>query len=100
MVVLQAWCALNSRGVILNLHDICHNSRFSCPKQSTFTLRQIQLEGIGFRHILHRFSEGTQTTWNNIFDPALNIASPYIEKAVSAKTKNPKSGETTSITLK
>ena len=41
--------------------------------------------------------EGSQTAWKKYLKPPLNIASPKIGMAVSAKTKNPKIGQATTI---
>ena len=58
------------------------------------------LEGGSIKSKLQKISKGTQTAWNKFLKPALNMASPYIALAVSAKTKNPKIGQATSNILK
>ena len=41
----SAWCDLNSRGDISQLHDICSNPKCKCQKIITFTPRQYMLKG-------------------------------------------------------
>ena len=43
---------------------------------------------------------GTEKAGNNFLKPALNMASPYIGMATSARTKNPQTGKATSDILK
>ena len=94
----SAWCDLNSKGDILKLHDRCTK----CNSQNliTFTPRQYMLEGAGFKSAMKKIFKGSQSAWNKFLKPALNIASPYIGIAVSAKTKNPKIGQATANILK
>ena len=96
----SAWCDLNSKGNILKLHDKCPNQRCGCQKIITFTPHQYMLEGGSIRSKLQKIFKGKQTTWNKFLKPALNMASPYIGMAVSAKTKNPKIGAATTNILK
>ena len=49
---------------------------------------------------MKKIFEGSQTTWSKFSKPALNIASPYIGMAVSAKTKNPQIVQATTNILK
>ena len=58
------------------------------------------LEGNGFKNTMKKIFAGSQTAWNIILKPALNVASPYIRIAVSAKTKNLKVGQATANFLK
>ena len=58
------------------------------------------LEGGSIKSKLQKNLRRSQTTWNKCLKPALNIASPYIGMAVSAKTKNPKIGQATANILK
>ena len=46
----SAWCVLNSKGDTLKLHDNCHNPKCKCQKQVTFTPRNFQMEGAGFKN--------------------------------------------------
>ena len=96
----SAWCDLNRNCTVLNLHDMCHNPKCKCQKQITFSPNQFQLEGNGFTNTMKKIFRGSQTAWNKFLRPALNIASPNIGMAVSAKTKNPKVGEATANILK
>ena len=53
------------------------------------------LEGGSIKTKLKKIFKGTEKAWNSFLKPALNLASPYIGMAVSAKTKNPKIGAAT-----
>ena len=96
----SAWTNLNSQGNILKLHDKCPNPKCGCQKIITFTPHQYMLQGGSIKSKLQKTFKGTQTAWNKFLKPALNMASPYIGMAVSAKTKNPKIGAATTIILK
>ena len=89
----STWCGLNFKGDILKLHDTSPNLKCNCQKVKTFTTHQYLLEGGSIKKKLQKMFKGTQTAWNKFFKPALSIASPYIDMAVSAKTKNPKVGQ-------
>ena len=92
----SAWCDLSKDCTVLKLHDMCHNPKCNCQKQTTFTPKQFQIEGGSIKSKLQKNFKGTQTAWSKLLKPALNIASPYIGTAVSAKTKNPQIGKATS----
>ena len=96
----QAWTDLNSQGNILKLHDKCPNPKCGCQKIITFTPNQYMLEGGSIKSRLQKIFKGTQSAWSRFLKPALNMASPYIGMAVSAKTKNPKIGQATANILK
>ena len=91
------WCDLNSQGDLLNLHDLCHNPKCKCQKQITFTQRQFQLEGSGFKY--YEKIEGTEKVWTIFIKPGLKIATPIISAGVAAKTKSPQSAQITSNIL-
>ena len=91
---------LNSKGNILKLHDKCPNPRCGCQKIITFTHHQYMLEGGSTKCKLQKIFRGTQTAWNKFLRPAINATAPFIGMAVSAKTKNPKVGQATTIILK
>ena len=95
----SAWCGLNKKCTVLKLHDMCHNPKSKCQKQITFSPNQFQLEGAGFKITMKKIFKSSQTASNRFLKPALNIASPYIGLAVSAKTKNPQIGKATSDIL-
>ena len=82
-----AWTDLNSQGNILKLHDKCPNPKCNCQKIITFTPHQYMLEGGSIKSKLQKIFKGTQTAWNKFLKPALNIASPYIGMAVSARQR-------------
>ena len=48
------------------------------------------LEGGSIKSKLQKIFGGTQTAWNKIMKPAVNVAAPFNGMAVGAKTKNPK----------
>ena len=41
----SAWCHLNSKGIILKLHDKCPSPECNCQIIITFSPNQIMLEG-------------------------------------------------------
>ena len=96
----SAWTDLNTQGNILKLHDKCPNPKCGCQKIITFTPHQYMLEGGSIKSKLQKIFKGTKKAWDLYLKPALNIASPYIGMAVSAKTKNPKVGQATTNILK
>ena len=96
----SACCDLNKNYTVLKLQDMCHNPKCKCQKMITFTPNRFQLEGGSIKSTLQKIFKGTQTAWNKFLKPALNLASPYIGMAVSAKTKNPKIGQTTANIIK
>ena len=79
---------------------MCHNPKCKCQKQITFTPKQFELEGSGFKNTMKKFFEGPQTAWNKFLKPALKIATPIISAGVAAKTKNPQSAQITNSILK
>ena len=87
---ILAWCDLNKNCTVLKLHDMCHNPKCKCQKQITFSPKQFQPDGGSIQSKLKSIFRGTKTAWDKFLKPALNMASPYIGMAVSAKTKNPK----------
>ena len=51
----SAWCDLNKNCSVLKLHDMCHNPKCKCQKQITFSPKQFQLEGSGFKNTLKKY---------------------------------------------
>ena len=96
----SAWCDLKKNCTVLTLHDMCHNPKCNCQKQITFTAGQFQLEGNRIKNTMKKKFKGSQTAWNKFLKPAVNVASPFIGMAVSAKTKNPKVGQATTNIIK
>ena len=96
----SAWFDLNNGGIKLKLHDKCPNPKCNCQKLKTFTTHQYMLESGSIESKLQKIFDWTQTVWNNLLKPALNIACPYIGMAVCARTKNSQIGEATSDILK
>ena len=60
-------------------------------------LVHFQLECGSIKCRLQKISKGTPSISNKFLKPALNIASPYIVMAITAKTKNPKVGQATTL---
>ena len=94
-----AWCDLNSKSDLLKLHDKCANSKCSCQKMITLTPRQLQMEGSGFKSKLQKNFKGTQSAWNKFSNHAVNVAAPFTDMAVGAKTKNPQVAQATTKNL-
>ena len=44
----SAWCEINKDCTVLKLHDLCHNLKYNCQKQITFSPKHFQLEGAVF----------------------------------------------------
>ena len=96
----SAWCDLNKYCTVLKLHDMCHNPKCNRQKQINFTPEQFQLEGGSIKSKVHIFFRGSRTAWNMFLKLAINATAPFIGMDVSAKTKNPKVGQATTIILK
>ena len=58
------------------------------------------LEGGSIKSKLQKIIKGTKTAWDKFLKPAINATTPFIGLDVSAKTKNPKVGQTTTNILK
>ena len=99
-MLISAWTDLNSKGNILKLPDKCPNPKCGCQKIITFTPHQYRLEGGSIKSKLQKFFRGTQTARNKFLKPAIKATAPFIDMAVSAKTKNPKVGQATTNILK
>ena len=95
-----AKCGLTTKADILNLHDFCHGPECKSQKHTTFTPRQFQLDGSGFRNTMKIIFEGNEKIWNIFIKPGLKIATPIISAGVAAKTKEPQSAEIASNILK
>ena len=91
----SAWCDLKKKCTVSKLHDMCHNPKCNCQNQITFTPKQFQLEGAGFKNTMEKRFIGSQIAWKKFLKPAVNVAAPFIGMVVSAKTKNPKVGQAT-----
>ena len=96
----SAWSDLNKNGTILKLHDICPNQNCKCQKQITFSPKQFELEGSGFKSFMKKVFKGSKTAWDRFLRPAVNVAAPIVGMAVAAKSKNPKAGQATAQILK
>ena len=44
---------------------------------------------------MRKIFKGSQTTWRRFLKPAVNVAAPFIGRAVAAKSKNPQVGQAT-----
>ena len=94
----DASCDLTCKGDKLKLHDTCHNPKGKCQKQITFTPKEFQLGGIGFKSTRKKIR--TEKTWNILSKPGLKIATPINSTGVAAKTKKPQLVAVTSKSLK
>ena len=81
-----AWCVSNKDGTGSKFRDKCPNVKRKCQKQVTFTPRQFQLEGAGYKNELQKKFQGKQTTLNKFFRPAVIVAAPFFEMAFGGKT--------------
>ena len=45
---------LNKNCTVLKIHDMCHNPKCKCQKQITFSPREFQLEGAGFKNTMKK----------------------------------------------
>ena len=95
-----AWCDLNKKFTVLKLHDMCHNAKCKCQKQITFSPKQFQLEGNGFKNTMKKIFKGSQTAWSKFLKPTINTLAPVIGMVVGAKSKNSKIGAATTNILK
>ena len=93
----SAWCDLNSKGIILKLHDKCQNPKCNCQKIITFTPHQYMLDGGSIKIKLHKNFSGTKKAWDSFIKQCLKMATPLISAAIAAKTNNPKSAQLMSI---
>ena len=50
----SAWCDLKTKGVRRYFHDLCHNPKRNYQKQLTFSPKQFQLEGAGFKKTMEK----------------------------------------------
>ena len=96
----SARCDLNKNCTLLKLHDLCHDSKYNCQKQITFTQKQFQPEGGSMKSKLKSIFKATQTSWNDILKPGLKMARPLISAAVASKTKIPQSAQIPNNILK
>ena len=96
----SAWCDLNKNCTVLKLHDMCHNPKCKCQKQITFSPKQFQLGGAGFKNTMKKIFKGSQTAWNKFLKPTINTLAAVIGMAVGAKSKNKQVGAATTNILK
>ena len=76
---------------------MCHNPKCKCQKQITFTPKQFQSEGNGFKNTMKKIFKGSQTAWNKFLNSTTNTLAPVIGLAVGAKCKNKQVGAATAI---
>ena len=84
---------------MLKLDDKCPNLKCGCQKIITFTPHRYMLDGGSIKSKLQKALKGAQSAWNKFLKPALNMASPFVGMANSARTKNPKIGQATAKIL-
>ena len=56
----NAWCELNSNCTFSKIHDMCHNPKCNCQKQTAFATKRMQLEGAGFKNARRKIFKGTE----------------------------------------
>ena len=61
----SAWTDLNSKGIILKLHDKCPNPKYGCQKIIIFTPHQFMLQGGSIKSKLQKFFRGTKKAWDS-----------------------------------
>ena len=88
-------CDINNKGDILKLHDKSPNKKCSCQKLIKYTLKQLQIEGNGFKNTMKKIFEASQTAWNIFLKPMIKTLAPVIATAVGAKSKNKQVGQAT-----
>ena len=67
----SAWCDLNKKCTVLELHDMCHNPKCRCQKQIPFSPNEFQLEGAAFKNTMKKIIKGSQTAGIKFSKPAL-----------------------------
>ena len=50
----SAWCDLKKSFAVLKLRYMCHSPKCNCQKQLTFSPRQFQMEGNGFKKTMKK----------------------------------------------
>ena len=84
----SAWCDLNKDGTILKVDGMCPNRKCSCQKQVTFTPKQFQFEGKGFKNTIRKTFKGSQKAWDKLLKPAVNTSTVYRHGRRSRKQKS------------
>ena len=68
------------------------------PKASS--RKQFQMEGSRFKNSKRKTFKGSQTAWNNLIKPGLQLATSLVSAVVAAKTKNRQPAQKTSKTFR
>ena len=84
----SAWCDVNKNCSVSKLHNMCHNPKFKCQKQITFTPKQFHLEGANFKNTMKKLFKGSQTARKKFLKPTIKTLAPVIGMAFGAKSKN------------
>ena len=79
---------------------MCPNPKCNCLKKISFTPKQFQLEGSGFKNTMKKNFKDSQKAWNSFLKPTINTLAPVMGMAVGAKSKNPQVAQATTIILK
>ena len=65
-------------------------------KKNTFTPRQYEMEGVGFKIEMNRkIFKGTEKTKKKFLKTAIIVVAPFNGNAVAGKSKNPKTSRNT-----
>ena len=67
----SAWCDLNKGWTVSKLHEMCHNPKCNCQKQTALTPKQFQLQVGSIKSKLQKISKGTQTAWEKFINQQL-----------------------------
>ena len=97
---ITAWAELNSKGDILNLHNLCGKDGRKCQNLICFTPKQFEMEGDGFKNTMRKFFKGNEKAWNSFLKLTINTIAPATGMAVGAKSRNPQVIQATANILK
>ena len=89
------WCEFNFLETISKLHDMSANIKRNSQEQLTFTPRQLEMKGTGYKSKLKEFFRGTEKAWNKLIKPGVNVAASFMAMAVGSEPKNPNVGQAT-----
>ena len=71
----SAWCDLNEICTVLKLLDKGYTSKCNCQKQITFSLKQFQIEGNGFKYTMKRNIQRISNSLEKIFEACSQCSS-------------------------
>ena len=95
-----AWCDFSSKGDILKLHNMCPNPKLERQNQITFTPRQFQMEGAGFKNKVEKIFKETKSARIKVLKHGANVAAPLIRMDFAGKSIKPQIGQATTTIFK